>query len=333
MKIIQGGQGILRKSGHAWMKFWFGAPAPHALLALLRVGTSLILLYALFVRSFDLTTAFTGEAGGISGSLEELNPVMWRLSIFQWVDSPIWLWSMHILAIVLAISLLAGILTPLSAVLCLAFQLSYIHWNPVMMLGMDSLLILALFYLSLAPSGRMLTIFGSTRRDPPDSTDSFGSDPRKSGPGTGWIFWRWTVIRVIQIHLCLIYFQSALARLSSDWLAGSALWHPRLVELGVPFSLEALQGAPYLTSIITYGLVLFELFFGVLIWIPALRYPVLATAVLIHITVGITWNALPFNFMILVLNLVFVPAQHLEALIRVLRPILAIPWSIIDLRE
>ena len=333
MRIVQAGQEILRDLGHAWMKFWFGAPAPHALLALLRVGTSLVLLYTVFVRSFDLTTAFTGEAGGISGSLGELNPVMWRLSIFQWVDSPIWLWSMHILAVVLAISLLAGILTPLSAILCLAFQLSYIHWNPVMMLGMDSLLIMALFYLSVAPSGRMLTIFGSTWEDPPDAAGHFGTETRDSIPEQGWVFWRWTVIRVIQIHLCLIYFQSALGRLSSDWLAGSALWHPRLVELGVPYTLETLQGAPYLTSIITYGILLFELFFGVLIWIPALRYPVLATAVLVHITVGITWNALPFNFMMLVLNLVFVPAHHLEGLIRMLRPILAIPWSIIDIRE
>ena len=111
-----------------------------------------------------------------------------------------------------------------------------------------------------------------------------------------------------------MYFQSGLSKLGTDWLAGAALWHPRWAKLGTPYSLEALQAEPYLTGLITYSLVLFELFYGVLIWVPALRYGLLAVAVFVHLSVGIWWGLLPFNLMMLAMNIVFLNTRHMEFL-------------------
>ncbi|NIR98466.1 MAG: hypothetical protein GWO03_10610, partial [Gammaproteobacteria bacterium] len=56
------------------------------------------------------------------------------------------------------------------------------------------------------------------------------------------------------------------------------------------YPLAQLQAEPYLTSIITYGLLLFELLYVVLIWIRPLRYPMLLVAVVVHLAVGATWS-------------------------------------------
>jgi hypothetical protein len=64
-----------------------------------------------------------------------------------------------------------------------------------------------------------------------------------------------------------------------------------------------------------------------------LRYPLLALALAAHLTVGLAWGLLPFNLLMLALNLVFVPAAHLEALARVMRPLFVLPWMTNDGRD
>ena len=221
---------------------------------------------------------------------------------------------MHLVAIVIATLLLAGILPPLMAALSLIFQLSYAHFNPSMVLGLDGLLMLALAYLALAPSGRVLGVFARTAPPPEPPPPRQPPQVLEEPHPLDRLAWGGLVMRVLQIHLCLIYFQSGLSKLTTDWLAGASLWHPRWAKLGTPFSLEVLQAEPHLTGLITYSLVLFELFYGVLIWVPMLRYPLIAAAVLVHLTVGIWWGLLPFNLMMLVLNIVFFKPRHMEAL-------------------
>jgi hypothetical protein len=295
-------------------------------LALLRIGTALVLLYVLFVRSFDLDAEFTRVAWADPVVGRALDGIAWPFSLFRWFEGGGWLWSVHVLAMVVATTLLAGLLTPLSAALSLVFQLSYAHQNPIMLLEIDGLLLLALFYLSLVPSGRVLGVFGKVEPERPSFPPylSYLEDelPRPE-PGFGWSS---LVLRVLQIHLCVLYFLSALGKLSTDWLAGLALWHPRLVELGTPYALSTLLAQPYLTSLVTYPLLLFELFYGVLIWIPALRYVMLALALAVHVGVGFAWGLMPFSLMMIVLNLAFVPPAHLESLLRVVRPLLVPPW-------
>ena len=119
-------------------------------------------------------------------------------------------------------------------------------------------------------------------------------------------------MRAFQLHLCILYFQSGLARLNAAWLGGMALWHPRLVDKGAPFTPETLQDSPYLLSVIPTGIALFELFYGVLIWVPWLRYPVILVAVIVHLSVGIIWDKMTFNLLMIVFNIAFIPPAHLN---------------------
>ena len=324
---------IGRDALSAWLGFWFGGVPPYGLLALMRIGTALILLYVLFVRAFDLEAQFSDVLWSDPAKLRAIDPVAWPFSIFNWVDGTWWLWSIHALAMVVATAFLLGVLAQFAAALSLAFQLSYVHHNPIMLLGVDALLMLALAYLTVAPSGKALGVLGRLAPDKPVYPPYLAYLEERQSRGVWGLTWVGLPVRVMQIHVCLLYFQSALGKLSTDWLAGTALWHPRLVPLGVPYSLETLQAQPHITSLITYGLLLFELLYGVLIWIPALRYAVLCVAVLVHLAVGFAWGLLPFNLMMIVLNIAFVPARHLEELVRLARPLLTLPWVTTEGRQ
>ena len=327
-------QTLTRRVYSAWLSFWFPTPAPYGQLALIRIGTALILLYTLFVGSFDLETRVGPAVWSDPATRAALDPIGWPFTVLLWVKATWWLWTMHVLAMLVAGALLAGVVSPLMAALSLAFQLSYAHYNPAMLLGLDGLLILALTYLSLVPSGRMLGVFGrpeiETPQYPPYLAYLADELPRRPDAVLPWCA---LPVRMLQIHLSLLYLHSALAKLTTDWLAGTALWHPRLVALGALVPLETLQSTPWVTSVITYGLVLFELFYAVLIWVRPLRYPLLALALVVHLTVGIAWGLLPFNLLMLVLNLAFVPPAHLQSLVRFIRPLLVLPWVANDARD
>jgi hypothetical protein len=324
----------LRRVYAAWLSFWFPAPSPAAQLALLRIGTALILLYVLFVRSFDLDAEFSRAIWSDPAALSALDPIRWPFSVLRWVEQPWWMWSVHVLAMLVAAALLAGVLTPLMAALSLVFQLSYAHFIPAMQLGVDGLLTVALAYLALAPSGRVLGVFAHVEPEAPQYPPylAYLEDEQPRRPAGG-LPWSALPVRMLQIHLSALYVHSALAKLTTDWLAGTALWHPRVVALGALLPLQTLQAYPYLTSLVTFGLVLFELLYGVLIWVRPIRYGLLGLALLVHLAVGIAWGALPFNLLMIVLNLAFVPPAHLDAALRVIRPLLVLPWVASDTRD
>lgn len=308
----------------AWRGFWYGGVPPRTKWALLRIGVALVLLYVLFIRSFDLTSLFTVGGQVRPELLAALDRVALPFSVFDWVGAAWWLWTMHAVALLAAAALLAGVWTPVAAGLSLVFHLSYMHHNPLMVVGLDGLLSMALFYLMLVPSGGVLGVLARTP----------GSGPVRYSyaPGELWAppppdeVWANLPLRLLQLHLCALYLQSGLGKLTTDWLTGPAFWHPRLQALGVPLSAETLVSASWLPTLFTFGLVLFELAYPVLVWARPWRYPVLVAAVVVHLGVGLGWGHWPHNLLMLVLNMAFVPAAHLEWLYSRARPLLSLPW-------
>lgn len=324
---------ILRRAYEIWLHFWFPSPAPNGSLAVLRIGTALLLLYVLFVRSFDLDSPFSHAIWSDPDTVRALDPIAWPFSLFHWSDSAAWMWTLHALAMVIAAALLAGVLTPLLSFLSLLLQLSYAHQNPAMLLGVDGLLMMALAYLSLAPSGRVLGVFARPEPDRPQYPPylAYLEDERPRSE-TGEFPWSGLPLRLLQLHLSVLYVHSALAKLTTDWVAGTALWHPRVLPGGALFPLDALHASPPLAGLVAGGLLLFELGYAALIWVRPLRYPLLLLAVVVHLGVGITWDVLPFNLMMIVLNTVFIPVPHMERVVRFIRPLLVLPWVVTERR-
>lgn len=311
----------LERFGSAWLDFWFVTPAMHNMAAM-RVATGLVLLYVLLIRSYDLEMQLASRLLGDPAVVSGLDRMAWPFSYFNWFDGDGWLWTVHFAAIAAAAAFTLGVAPTLAGALSLSFLLSYAHRNPAVVLGLDGLLIMGVAYLTLMPCGAKLSVPGGQlwpRRKP---------EPRRTGEtDERGAPWSGLVMRTFQLHICLMYFQSGLARLNSSWLGGMALWHPRLVEQGTPFSVDTLQESPYLLSLIPTGMALFELFYGVMIWIPWLRYPALTIAVAVHLSVGILWDKLPFNLLMIAFNIIFIRPAHLGFLVEQSSLLLRVGWE------
>lgn len=288
----------------AWLTFWF-QPVSMAQLALLRIGTGLILLYVLFVSSFDLEAHFGVSGWGDPAALGAMNPWAWPFSILDWFPNLFWLWAVHVLAIIVAAAFLAGILPFWSGMLSLAFLLSYAHRNPAVMVEVDPLLWMALLYVSLTPCGRVFGVMAVPPPPPPAFAPGMPSPP----PGPHW---EGFPIRVLQLHLSILYFLAGLAKLTPDWLAGTAFWHPRLVETGLPTTQAWLRDHPQLSALAVYGVVVFLLLFPLFIWQRRFRYVALGAAIVVHLTLGSLWGHWPVHLLMLVLLLAFAEPRHLD---------------------
>lgn len=315
-----------QKIGTVWLDFWF-APPPPATLASMRIGVGLVLVYVLLMRSHDLETLL--GSGGLGAAVGDgfLQGLPWRFSLFDLMEGSGWLWGVHVASITFAVAFLLGIVPTFSGALALIFHLSYGHRNPAVWLGIDGMLSLSLVYLILLPTGRAFAIPGMQLGGREGLRPN---QPREEEPPPPW---SGIVLRVMQIHLCLLYFQSALAKLNGGWLEGLALWHPRLVEKGSPLASETLQGAPFLLVVIPAGLVLFELFYGVFIWLRGFRHVTIACAVLVHLAVGVLWEKLPFNLLMIVLNLAFLKPKLPEFVFENLASMSIHAWNKAFIRE
>lgn len=304
-----------------WLGFWFYKP-PHALLAVMRALTGVLLVYMLLVGSFDLVNHYSAAGWADREPLRAIDTRLWHLPLLDWLPGTLWLWLMHVVAVTASVAFLLGVWPWASGAVSIAVIVAYGSRNPAVALGLDSLMLLTLFYLALTPCGAALCVLPKL----PDRTPRPAAFERE--PRTFASTWGGFPLRLMQLHLCVLYFLSGLARMAPAWLSGGVLWGPRLVAgESVPVGLATLQAYPFLVPLITYSLTLFELFYAALIWQPRLRYPVLIVAVAVHLTVGWLWSALPFNLLMLVWNLAFVRAEHVQRLLDGLEPFLTPPWA------
>ena len=298
-----------------WMRFWF-PPASLGQLALLRIGVGLVLLFTLFVASFDVQAHYSLNGWGDVLTLKGLDAAAWPFSVIDWFGNDFWLWIVHVLALLAALAFLLGVLPTWTGALTIVFLLSYQHRNPAVVLGLDGLLLMGVFYLALTPSGRVLSVLegvGPVQRP----ATPLGHPDRPDGPE-----WAGFPLRLLQLHVCALYFFSALGKLTPEWLAGVIFWHPRVAETGLPLAYEFMAAHPQLTVFVIYGAVLFQLFFPVFVWLARFRYWMLGLAIVLHLATGILWGKLAFNLLLLVLDFVFVPAAHVDRLLDELMPLL-----------
>jgi len=245
----------------------------------------------------------------------------WRFSFFNWFEGQAWLWVVHVASITFAVGFLLGVYPALTGTLSLLAHLSYGHRNPAVWLGLDGLLTLALVYLIFLPTARTFAIPRVQWGPPPQpEVRANPAEPER-------VPWCGVALRALQIHLCILYLQAGLANLNGAWLGGMALWHPRLVEKGTPIGTETLQAAPYLLVVIPTLLALFELFYCVFIWLRGFRHLTLACALVVHLAVGLFWEKLPFNLLMIVLNLAFLTPRPLELLFQNLSELGTLAWK------
>jgi hypothetical protein len=123
-------------------------------------------------------------------------------------------------------------------------------------------------------------------------------------------------IRLIQAHMCVIYFNAGISKLQGPmWWEGSAIW-------GAVANLEYqsldctwLCNHPYLGNFMTHLTVIWEISFAALVWNRMLRPVVLFVAVPLHLGIAFGMGMITFGFVMLYGCMAFIEPWVIRAVL------------------
>jgi hypothetical protein len=279
-------------------------------------------------------------------------------SIWFHVTDPTAMAAVHAAFILVAVLLTLGFCTRLTSALTWLAMLSYLHRTPTALFGVDTMMNIVLLYLTIGPSGAALSadrliarwwagarprVLGRwrafwdrlLRRSRPDGEVIAPGAPPPARPAPSVS--ANVAIRLLQIHVCIIYLAAGLAKLRGDtWWNGTAIWYTLanyefapMQEAWYMDGLRALTHSPFLMqAFLTIGTIftlVFEIGYAFLIWGRRTRWMVLGMALMLHGVIGSLMGLKTFAFIMLVMNMAFLTTAEAYWLARPLRWLARVP--------
>jgi hypothetical protein len=311
---------ILQKLQKAWDSFFFGlqSPLPIALFRILHglcVSMTLILLHSDWLSWFGVHAWVSEETMKII----EPGPRINLFTLLPQNDS--WIMGFFWFSLGFAILLTIGLWTRISSIVVFLCVVSIQQRALLITHGGDKFLRVAGFFLMFAPAGAALSLDRVIRvRN--------GREGRTVEPRAPW------AQRMIQFQLALLYFTSFWWKLKGHtWLDGTALYYAMHLHEVRRFPLPSwLQNAPILKlgSWLTLAL---EFSLGTLIWFKPLRYYLLVSGLLFHLSLEYAFNLPMFQWDILAAYVLFIEPQDLtyagNAILRRVAPSFAATSSLL----
>ena len=268
-------------------------PATDRWLILLRVGLGLqITLYSLSLRS-DWNYLLSGTVRRIAEALLSLQShfvprLGWPISLGTQVGlhEETVLFVAWACLVVAGCGLLVGVTCRFSAIVAWFFHLCAAKSGGFVSYGMDNFMTIGLFYLMLSPLPDQFSLDWRLRNLRPKHSQLLG-------------FWR----RVLQLHLCIIYFFSGLTKcLGSGWWDGSNVWRALIRPPFNVIDAEILVRWKYLFPMAGILICLLEFGYPFFIWSSRTRKIWLFGVCGMHIVIGVTMGMYLFSLVMIVLN-------------------------------
>lgn len=299
MGVIADTRGYFSELWQAWNRFWF-KPTDPATLSLIRLLAGAMLFYTHLVWSLDLQ-AFLGQEGWLPVEfIRRIQGEQWSVwSVFFWIKSGWLLWCVHILAILVFFCFMLGLFSRTMSVLAFLFAVSYAHRiSPGAFFGLDKTNCMLALYLMLGPCGARYSL-DSLRR-------SRRGDDTLVNPSTAANL----AIRLLQIHLCIIYFFSGLAKYTGEnWHAGTAVWWALANQEYQSIDMTWLANWPVLVALASHATVFWEISYWALVWNRFTRPLVLWMAVFVHGGIALFMGMITFGVAMIIANLAFLSPQ------------------------
>jgi Vitamin K-dependent gamma-carboxylase len=278
---------------------WFFGGTTDNWLAALRIGLGLqLILYCITSRA-DWLQMFASQPGSfVTRDLTEalvtlgaaLVPrVSWFISAGEFIglSEATVLWVVWSVLLAAGLCLVAGIFCRSAAIAAWFLHLSAIKSSSLLSYGVDNFTSIGLFYLMLSPLPDHLTLDSRWRKWPPKSSQLQS-------------FWQ----RVLQLHLCVIYFFSGLTKLlGSGWWNGESLWRALTRP---PFDMvpsELLIRGKYLFIPLGLGICLLETSYPIFIWLRRTRLIWLVGIIAMHGAIAVLMGLYLFGLIMAVLNI------------------------------
>ncbi len=265
-----------------WKEFWFKPEDPFTL-GIVRVLTGWMLAYNLFVWGLDLEAFFASDGLQPLASILKFHDGQHVFSFLFYVPDA-WLVPVHWTCFAVALLFCVGLGTRVTSILAYVITVSYSQRVPVANFGLDQILGLLCLYLAIGPSGAALSVDSLLRRQRDhqrhgDSASRFAK-PEK-------LMTCRMALRLIQIHICVIYFWAGFAKLKGDsWWTGEAMWQVIANQEYQTIDLTWMAWVPWLPYLIAHVTVAWEVFFCVLIWNKTLRPWILLIGTGMHFGIG-----------------------------------------------
>ncbi len=292
----QGGgseQGWFAAWGSAWDRFWF-TPADPLPLAIVRIIAGTLLAWSCAVWLMDVD-AFFGPHGWLrDGDVERMNDQPWQWSWFFALSSPTAVRALVLVTLVAAACLALGLATPVAAWVALVGFLAAVNRTPLTVFGFDDALGMLLIPLAIGPAGAVLSL---DRR--------LGIATSGDGPSVSANI----ALRLLQVHLCVVYFFSGIAKLfGASWWEGTALWGAAANSRYRTLDITWLARHPLLVNLLTLGTVFWEVSYPALVWPRLTRRLAIAMGIFVHLGIGAAMGMGEFGLAMIAANLAFVPA-------------------------
>jgi hypothetical protein len=292
----------------AWCRFFF-TPADPTPLGLIRIAVGLLLIWNFLTNGMDLWSNLSSDGWVDPEALR----VFWR----EWKNGPttwsLWLlvpdrflpvaWGLSFLTLIL---FTLGLWSRATAVLSWVIIVSTVRRVPVIFFGFDQTILTWLMYLAVCgASGQALSVdrLLARRRFAPSAPSV--PPPATVSANLG--------LRLIQLHLCLIYVASGLAKLQgSSWWNGEALMTVLLFPEYRTGDFSWVAAYPRLVNFLTHFSVGIEIVYPVLIWVRVLRPLMILGMVLLHFGIDQTLGLTEFSLAMIAGNLSFVSGRWLR---------------------
>lgn len=267
----------LKRLIHGWNQFWFSESSTHAM-GIFRIALGLQLLFT-FAISFPNWQRFYGLESVCPLELYE-SGMGQIVNLFSISTGTLWVWAIYWGALVVGLSFTLGFGTRVCTVLLFLITASLNHRCRNLVNGQDQVVQLLLFFSIFYPLGRSYSL---------DRLIAL-----RSGRAVAEVTVRWPR-RLMQVSLALIYLWAGITKplLDEAWLDGSAMYYVSNSATWFRFSGIPFLHSYWLTVVETYVALAAEILFPILVWVPALRIPLvvlmtgfhLATLVLLELPV------------------------------------------------
>jgi predicted DCC family thiol-disulfide oxidoreductase YuxK len=327
-RLVTGPLRYFRELGQAvaqgWNAFFF-SPADPTPLGCIRIAVGSLALWSLFVYGLDLPDFLGSNAWADVDSVRHVQGVVkpWAWSFWFSVPDmllrPVWVGCLIVL-----ILCVLGVWSRVTTVLSWLIVVSTANRAPVSLFGFDQIVSTLLLYLAATgASGQAVSLDRFFSR----WKQARAIAARRRGPaGIRWDLPRGApepsisanlALRLIQLHLCVIYGTAGLAKLQgAAWWNGLAIWGTLASGEFRLLDFTWIASYPLLLNIVTHVALALEVVYPALIWIPILRPLFLTMIVLLHLGIGLSAPGLSeFALAMIAGNLAFVSGGWLRSLV------------------
>ncbi len=310
-----------------WDRFWF-TPTDPATLGLIRVLAGAMILYTHLVWTLGLERFLSADGMLRPEFVRGFQETDWAWSHLYLVPSGLPLLIAHLAALAIMAAFCVGWQTRLTGLLTAALVVSYANRAPAALFGLDQVNGFLALYLAIGPSGAAWSLdrLLARRRTAPGPKRSAGASSSAAvagaapesiaAPSIGAN----VSIRLIQLHMCLIYLFAAVGKLQGEsWWNGEAFLGTVANREYQTMDLTWLASYPMIVAALTHITIFWELSYSALVWFRLTRPFIVAISIPLHLGIAFGMGMITFGTIMIVGNMAFVPPATIRRIAAVRR--------------